>query len=456
MIDHEAAHLPVVEEHVLVIRLHLRIGAVAIVVELLLAAEQPGDLAIPGSGRRPLASDIGVHPLVVRLAEERQVVRLKTRATPVLSRLPEPESVVLCQAGVKTVALQRARARPISCIEQSIGGVAAVRALEVVRARLLCCVHHRCRPCHVRKQCGPDPRILTLAPAVIPVDPRFLGMAAQPVAFDRVAELTLGGGEARTDRRRTLVEILLDAPDQIVCQRLYLLSHLRPARRAQIARRLPAGYGVEQADRVPARSTAGDFTGTEDRGVVRRIREAGDVTHVWIELRRPTDATRVVEIETRRVAAEEAVEIAEVECVAAGDEERTLLLIVRLVRRQVDRRGIDLDLTEVGVDGRIERETRREQILHVSTGAHLSVVAVVVWISRLSVLELLAGFDIRQQLELARLWRDSESIQGSVVRRATGLAQTPERPHVLLVQTIRVPQDLQAPALDALSREPKL
>src|SRR5205807_1840136 len=109
-----------------------------------------------------------------------------------------------------------------------------------------------------------------------------------------------------------------------------------------------------------------------------------------VQLWRSADSPRVEEIETGGVTAEKAVEVAEIEGVAARDEERPLLLIVRLVRGQIDGRWIDFDLSEIGVDRGIEREARREQILYVRASGHASIRAVMIGISGLGILELLA------------------------------------------------------------------
>ena len=49
----------------------------------------------------------------------------------------------------------------------------------------------------------------------------------------------------------------------------------------------------------------------------------------------------------------------------AFQEERALLLVERLVRRQVDDRRVRLDLAEVWIDRRVHREVRREADLRV-------------------------------------------------------------------------------------------
>src|SRR5207253_5826738 len=114
-------------------------------------------------------------------------------------------------------------------------------------------------------------------------------------------------------------------------------------------RRLPASDSVQQSDRVPAARTARDLSRADDCRVVGSISKVGDSADVPVQLGRPPDSPRVKEVETRSVAAEEAVEVAEIEGVAAGNEERPLFLIVRLVGGEIDCRRIDLDLPKVRI-----------------------------------------------------------------------------------------------------------
>src|SRR6185503_21218485 len=103
-------------------------------------------------------------------------------------------------------------------------------------------------------------------------------------------------------------------------------------------------------------------------------------------LRRPPDAAAVEERERRDVAAEETVEPAEAEGTASLDEEGPPLREEGLERRQVDDRRIHFDLAEVGVDGRVEREVGRQQVLEIGTGPRIGVllpVEGIVGVSRL-------------------------------------------------------------------------
>src|SRR6185437_341371 len=70
MIDVEAAQSPVVQKIDLSERLHLCVGLVAIVVELLLAAAHDHRAAVPASRQIPVSTDVEVHPLVVGAIEK--------------------------------------------------------------------------------------------------------------------------------------------------------------------------------------------------------------------------------------------------------------------------------------------------------------------------------------------------------------------------------------------------
>ncbi len=90
MVDGEAPQIPVVQKLAAEVDLGLEVGLVAVIVELLLSTAKDDRIAIPASWSTPLPADVGVHPLVIRATQERQVVHLETRAPPVLRRLPEP------------------------------------------------------------------------------------------------------------------------------------------------------------------------------------------------------------------------------------------------------------------------------------------------------------------------------------------------------------------------------
>ena len=103
-----------------------------------------------------------------------------------------------------------------------------------------------------------------------------------------------------------------------------------------------------------------------------RSSNVDSLSTIPVQLRRTADAARVEGAEPGEVAAEVAARAAEGERGAPSDEERALLVEVRLESGEIQRRRIDLDLTEVGIERRVEREIRRDAVLEVAARAHLA------------------------------------------------------------------------------------
>ena len=113
---------------------------------------------------------------------------------------------------------------------------------------------------------------------------------------------------------------------------------------------------VQYTNGVSVVRAPGELGRAEDRRRSRDIGELGIVVDVAAELRRTPDTSRVENAQARDVAAEVATEAAEIERAGAGDEERPLLREERLERREIHNRRIGFDLTEVGINRRVERE----------------------------------------------------------------------------------------------------
>ena len=178
--------------------------------------------------------------------------------------------------------------------------------------------------------------------------------------------------------------------------------------------------------------------------------------HPVRELRQAADAARVKQAEAGRVAAEITIHPAKVERTRSGDEERALLVVERFEGREIERRRIDLHLSEVRIEGGVEREIRREQILHVAARANARVVASVKRIVRIGVLQLLAREHVRKNLELPPSISDLNSLHTAEIRGPARVAPPPERPHVALVQSVLVAPHLHPPQLHRIAREPQL
>src|ERR1700693_2660091 len=257
---------------------------------------------------------------------------------------------------------------------------------------------------------------------MIEVDSARFGSMAKSVGDDGVVELTKCRREGSADRRSSPMEILFHPPDEVVAERFDLLCLFLSATGRDVARGFSIRQRIEKAHRVTACRPSGDLRGAENRSVIGRIGEVCYAADIRIELRRASDASGVENAEARGIAAEIAAEVAEVERTAAGHKKRSLLRIIGLVRRQVDCRGIHLDLSEIGIDCRVESEARRQQVLEISARAHPSVAAAVIRVAGCSELVLLTGLDVWKNLELMGLLPDDESVEGSEIHRATCFA----------------------------------
>src|SRR5690606_19775107 len=150
---------------------------------------------------------------------------------------------------------------------------------------------------------------------------------------------------------------------------------------------------------------------------------------------------------------------AEVEDVAALDEERALLVELRLERREVDDRGVDLDLAEVRIERRVQRQVRREPVLEVEPerGEVVGAVAVRVGERRAVVAgsgRVLGARDaVRQQLEAAAAVDAADAREVAVARDAAALAPGREGEDGLLLPARDGPLELHAPHLLGRSGE---
>src|SRR5256885_14546217 len=115
---------------------------------------------------------------------------------------------------------------------------------------------------------------------MIPADPASFGVTAQSVRDDRIAQISNHRRKRGSNRRRTLIEILLDATDEIIAERLYELCLLGAIDPRYITRILAACHRVEQSDCVATSGATCDLTGTENRRVVGRVGERRVVADV--------------------------------------------------------------------------------------------------------------------------------------------------------------------------------
>src|SRR5256714_11396905 len=155
---------------------------------------------------------------------------------------------------------------------------------------------------------------------MIPVDAASFRVTAQSVRDDRIAQTPNHRRKRGSNCRRTLIEILLHATDEIIGERLSELCLLGAILGRYITRILAACHRVEQSDCVATSGATGDLSGPQNRRVVRCVGERGVVADVAVQLRWPADATRIEEVEARGVAAEGTVHPTGAQAVASRDE----------------------------------------------------------------------------------------------------------------------------------------
>src|SRR5688572_6734020 len=194
----------------------LQIGAIAVVVELLLSAEDHRGAAIPGAWPGPGTHDAPLHPLVVRPRERGEVVHFEARALPVLRRLETPVAALLGEASVQPIAAKRSARRIIPEVEQAVVPRRTVRPLEVVRARLLRPPNGPGVAHDFRHRDLAHERVASLAPVVLDVGPDYPGTPPEPARVRRVRQDAVGQRRDQTDARVTLPEVLPHAADEVV------------------------------------------------------------------------------------------------------------------------------------------------------------------------------------------------------------------------------------------------
>jgi len=121
-------------------------------------------------------------------------------------------------------------------------------------------------------------------------------------------------------------------------------------------------HGVERTDRQPTRQPSGELPRAEDAGKGGR----GGVVVGARQLGRAPDAAGV----DQTLSGVAVVHRCAIHVVAKDPrplhEERSLLPEKRLERREVEHRRIGLDLAEVRIDRGVERQVRRDAVLHVA------------------------------------------------------------------------------------------
>ncbi len=377
-----------------------------------------GDAGVPREHvlrrRRDVARDHSVKHEVVGGRVEAHVVELPAR------RLDEEPGLAAIPAGAlgreraREPAVHRVRGR-IDVDVRLIGALVIVRRVGLQR-------QHRCG--RAEHAAHADERIelpLEIARAQLRVGLEVVRglreQAAEAGAGKRALDERAG---ARDDRR---AELLLEP-----CG--------RPAgERRHDERRLAPGAGSGANDRI-RRCFVGDRCERRDLRARCDVAAGGD---------RAEDATPAVE----RVG------IAVREQRVVLDEERSLLRQLHLVRRQIHERGIGVDLAEVGVDRRGDRQARQRAQLRVEPGFEAGAPAMRERARRRFVDDQLRRA-VRQQLERDarpdRRQRD-ELAEHARPRGAIGRHRAPE--HVFAAMRDE-PVEVDAPARGRLARQAQL
>ena len=148
---------------------------------------------------------------------------------------------------------------------------------------------------------------------------------------------------------------------------------------------------------------------------------------------------------------------AESEDVRALDEERPVFGEELLERREVDERGVELDLPEIGIERGVEGEVRRHAVLQVHAAAPEIVVGPVVGVAQvLRRLVRPAGHAVGEQLEPPRRGNVVQADQVSEPGHEPALRLADERPHREFVLAEDRADEADPPHLLARAREAEL
>ena len=181
-------------------------------------------------------------------------------------------------------------------------------------------------------------------------------------------QIAIHGDETGTERRPLLAELLGHAADAPRCARCHEDFRLQAA--GGHVRVHCTGDSAEESERCAGREPARQLRGAENRGRGRVVHEfAGGRPGRW-----RADAPGVIELVGRAV-----------EQILAFAEKRSLLREERGRHRQVHLGRIGLDLSEIGINRRVEGEVRAHADLDVGADLALQVGAAVERIPRIAI-----------------------------------------------------------------------
>ena len=261
----------------------------------------------------------------------------------------------------------------------------------------------------------------------------------------------MGGREHAADDRVPLVPVLLQASDHVVRRRRngnVRLGTVEP-QRGLLARRetlqQPDGQAVVRLPR--------HLHGADDGRLAWRLEER-PLLDDRLDGRRRADAARVEQLialeRAAHVTGDGAAGQAKREDPLALEEERALLLVEGLVGREVDDGGVRLHLTEVRIDGRIQREVRGEADLRVEARGGLAVRAPDKRVPRLLRQRADLAEHVRQQLDPPPRREPVNAVQFTEVVKAPGALPRDEVPLALFLEATDPPPRVHAPGLHVL------
>ena len=281
-----------------------------------------------------------------------------------------------------------------------------------------------------------------------------VGGLAEHVERGRI-EITIHGRGDEAERGIAVAQVALQSADKVVRHRLDLIAMAQVGRRVRHGGPFACRERVQDSDRPAARPLAAQLRGAED-GTVRR-----DVGELSVSRNRPlrwlTDAPRVEVLRPIAQLGEPAAVSREPEDVAAFDEEGTLLLELHFEGCEVDERGVQVHLAEIGVYGGVEGEVRGHAVLEI--GAHTSPVRAptVEGIARGVRRVVVAAPDhIGQDFHALRRGEVFQPLEIGEARRDAALGLPHEREHVELVLALDPALEAHSPHLRRRAREPEL
>src|SRR5687768_14480801 len=249
---------------------------------------------------------------------------------------------------------------------------------------------------------------------MVEIDPTRVRCGSQQTRQVVGLQSAIERAEQHADESLSAAQLTTHTSDEVIGERLGD-SLAESAVVTAEARDLAASHRVENARRPSARGAAGHLHGAEYARFVRDIAGVVRRGERWLS----SDATGI-EDAVRSV-------VAEAEHLGSFDEERSLLRKEGLERGEIDHCRIDLDLSEVGIHRRIERETARQAVLEVRPRVDV-VLAVVA--ERVSEAIDVLGFrhDVWHELETLAGREASEVRDVPVAGRTAGLARGRIRP----------------------------